>query len=173
MEHKIDAWGRVLFRSEDAIELLFRGHDITKLCIAPSSEIDEYNAICIEHDKPNHVVHPVSIPELSPEEDTLRRQRTWWMPCEYVELDVRKKLLNLCRNDIETQRVIMEMRLFEERGLLPVLRLMCFLVDHWRERGIVWGVGRGSSVASYCLFLIGVHRINSIAYDLPISEFLK
>jgi DNA polymerase III alpha subunit len=42
-----------------------------------------------------------------------------------------------------------------------------------REHGVVWGVGRGSSVASYVLFLIGIHKIDSLYYDLPIDEFLK
>ena len=36
-----------------------------------------------------------------------------------------------------------------------------------RENNIVWGVGRGSPVASYVLFLIGVHRINSIPCMVP------
>jgi DNA polymerase III alpha subunit len=48
-----------------------------------------------------------------------------------------------------------------------------YLVDAMRENKIVWGVGRGSSVASYVLYLIGVHRIDSIKYDLDIKEFLK
>jgi DNA polymerase III alpha subunit len=34
-------------------------------------------------------------------------------------------------------------------------------------------VGRGSSVASYVLFLIGVHKIDPIKYELPIEEFFK
>jgi len=34
-------------------------------------------------------------------------------------------------------------------------------------------VGRGSSVASYCLYLLGVHKINSLKFDLDIKEFLK
>jgi DNA polymerase III alpha subunit len=42
-----------------------------------------------------------------------------------------------------------------------------------RENDIVWGVGRGSSVASYTLYLIGVHKIDSIKYELDINEFLK
>jgi DNA polymerase III alpha subunit len=54
-----------------------------------------------------------------------------------------------------------------------MLRLLFYLVDDFRERGVVWGVGRGSSVASYCLFLIGVHKIDAILYDLSIKEFLK
>jgi DNA polymerase III alpha subunit len=50
---------------------------------------------------------------------------------------------------------------------------MKYLVDTLRKNIIVWGVGRGSSVASYILYLIGVHRIDSLYYDLDIAEFLK
>ena len=54
-----------------------------------------------------------------------------------------------------------------------LLRYMIYLVDFMRENNIVWGVGRGSSVASYVLYLIGVHRIDSIQYDLDWREFLR
>ena len=57
--------------------------------------------------------------------------------------------------------------------MLNLLRHMKYLIDFFRKNNILWGVGRGSSVASYCLYLIGVHRINSIEYDLPIEEFLR
>ena len=48
-----------------------------------------------------------------------------------------------------------------------------YLVDTFSENDVVWGVGRGSSVASYCLYLIGLHKIDSIKYELDIKEFLK
>jgi DNA polymerase III alpha subunit len=50
---------------------------------------------------------------------------------------------------------------------------MKYIVDTLRKNQIVWGVGRGSSVASYALYLIGVHKIDSVKYDLPIGEFFK
>ena len=50
---------------------------------------------------------------------------------------------------------------------------MVYLVDHMRENNIVWGVGRGSSTASYVLFLIGIHKINSIQFGLDWREFLR
>jgi DNA polymerase III alpha subunit len=62
---------------------------------------------------------------------------------------------------------------YEMRGMLPLLQYMIYLVDFMRENDIVWGVGRGSSVASYVLYIIGVHRINSIQYDLDWKEFLR
>jgi DNA polymerase III alpha subunit len=54
-----------------------------------------------------------------------------------------------------------------------LLKYLKYLVDTMRENNIVWGVGRGSSVASFVLFLLEVHRINSLYYDLSIDEFLK
>ena len=42
-----------------------------------------------------------------------------------------------------------------------------------QENNLIWGVGRGSSVASYVLYKLGVHRIDSIFYDLDPGEFLR
>jgi DNA polymerase III alpha subunit len=50
---------------------------------------------------------------------------------------------------------------------------MIYLVDVMRENSVVWGVGRGSSVASYVLYLIGVHKIDSVKYNLDFKEFFK
>jgi DNA polymerase III alpha subunit len=47
------------------------------------------------------------------------------------------------------------------------------MVDTFREEKIVWGVGRGSSVASYVLYLLGVHKVDSLKYNLNVDEFLR
>jgi DNA polymerase III alpha subunit len=57
--------------------------------------------------------------------------------------------------------------------MLDLLRWLKFFVDTCRKEGIIWGVGRGSSVASYVLFLIGVHKIDSLKYNLDWQEFLR
>ena len=63
--------------------------------------------------------------------------------------------------------------MFAERGMDNVLRFMVYLVDNMRKNNIVWGVGRGSSVSSYVLYLIGVHKVDSIKFKLDIKEFLR
>ena len=63
--------------------------------------------------------------------------------------------------------------MFQERNLFDLLRYLKYLVDVMRENKIIWGVGRGSSVASYVLYLLGVHRIDSMFYDLDPAEFLR
>ena len=57
--------------------------------------------------------------------------------------------------------------------MLPVLRHLVYMVDHFRREGITWGVGRGSSVSSFVLYLIGINRINPLEFGLDIKEFLK
>lgn len=100
-------------------------------------------------------------------------QQQWYMPEEYRNLDIAEHVLSLCTTQAELQRVGQELLLFQERDLFDLLRYLKYFVDTMRAHGVVWGLGRGSSVASYVLYLLGVHRINSLYYDLPIEEFLK
>ncbi len=100
-------------------------------------------------------------------------QNEWFMPLEYKELNVEEKLINLCNSEEEVKRVYEELKEFHERDMYNLLRYMFYLVDFMRKNNIVWGVGRGSSVASYVLYLIGVHRINSIQFGLDWREFLR
>jgi DNA polymerase III alpha subunit len=102
-----------------------------------------------------------------------QQQQIWHMPAEYLELDIAQHVLNLCSTEAELQRVGKELLLFQERELFNLLRYLKYFVDTMRKNNIVWGLGRGSSTASYILYLLGVHKINSLFYDLPIEEFLK
>jgi DNA polymerase III alpha subunit len=92
---------------------------------------------------------------------------------EYLELDIAQHVLGLCATQEELQRVGQELLLYQERDLFNLLRYLKYFVDTMRKNSVVWGLGRGSSVASYILYLLGVHKINSLYYDLPIEEFLK
>ena len=112
-------------------------------------------------------------PEISVNKFHRINQNNWYIPDTYKEMDIAKYVLDLCKTEEELQRVGEELLLFQERDMFPLLRYCKYLVDIMREHNIVWGVGRGSSVSSYVLYLIGVHRINSIHYGLPIDEFLK
>ena len=100
-------------------------------------------------------------------------QQHWYMPDEYKTLDIAQHILDLCTTEPELQRVGQELLLFQERNLFNLLRYLKYFVDTMRKNNIVWGLGRGSSTASYVLYLLGVHKINSLFYDLPIEEFLK
>lgn len=100
-------------------------------------------------------------------------QNKWQMPDEYHNMDIAKFVLDKCSNDAELQRAGQELLMFQERNMFTLLKYLKYLVDTMRQHNIVWGVGRGSSVSSFVLYLIGIHRINSLYYDLDIEEFLK
>ena len=95
------------------------------------------------------------------------------MPQQYKDMDIAQFVLEQCQDDSELQRAGMELLLFQERDMFDLLKYLKYLVDTMRENNIVWGVGRGSSVSSFVLYLIGIHKINSLYYDLSIEEFLK
>ena len=95
------------------------------------------------------------------------------MPNEYKNLDIAAYVLNLCDTQEELQRCGQELLLYQERNLFDLLRYLKYLVDLMIENQIIWGVGRGSSVSSYVLYKLGVHRINSMYYNLDIKEFLR
>ncbi len=100
-------------------------------------------------------------------------QQHWFMPQEYHVMDIAKWLLDQCADQNELQRTGHELLEYAERGYLDMLKYLKYLVDTMREHNIVWGVGRGSSVASFVLYLIGVHKIHSLRHNLDFEEFMR
>ena len=122
-------------------------------------------------DLPNLIKYTIS--EQTIEHFDVANQSNWHMPIEYKNFDIAKFVLDQCKSEAELQRAGQELLMFQERDMFVLLQYLKYLVDIMRKQNIVWGVGRGSSVASFVLFLIGVHKINSLYYDLNIDEFLK
>ncbi len=171
---KYDNFGQSYVSSTELCELLYKNPDLdlNKFFV---QDWDQYNTAV-----KNTFSELPLVQEYHPYPDDYSvdkfheiKQNLWTMPDEYKKLDIAQWLLDQCKNDVELQRVGQELLLYQERNLFPLLQQLKYLVDTWRTKNVVWGVGRGSSVASYALYLIGVHRINSIYYDLDIEEFLR
>lgn len=106
--------------------------------------------------------------------DSSTEDITWNMPEDYRRLDIKKHIeSNYMLNNTQLARVDLELDEFEQRNLSDLLRFLVYFVDTVRTNNIVYGVGRGSSIASYVLYLLKVHRIDSFKYNLDIKEFLK
>lgn len=101
-----------------------------------------------------------------------RSDGDWLIPEYYQNMDIEQFLIEICPDE-NYNRLMTELELYKKHDMMVVLKAMKFLVDRFRENRIVWGVGRGSSVSSYILYLIGVHKIDSVKYDLSINEFFK
>ena len=169
----IDDNGKVLLDKEGLINLLYAGIDnIQNLSCKSDEEILKFNSLCKEFDHESDILNIDSFENY----DKLiheKNQSNWFMPEEYKNMDIEEYVLSLCDTEEEMIRVSEELVLFEERDMYNVLKFMVYLVAFMRKNDIVWGVGRGSSVASYVLFLIGLHKVDSLRYNLDIAEFLK
>jgi DNA polymerase III alpha subunit len=100
-------------------------------------------------------------------------QDNWFLPEEYRNFDIETYLLNRCKTNAETERVNNELYIYKQKDLLMLLKYIYYLISIMKRNQIVWGVGRGSSVASFILYLIGLNKINPLKYNLDFREFLK
>ncbi len=169
---KYDQYGQTYTTSNELCDLLYKNPtlDISLFQVEDSLE---YNRSVAELHAELDLLDSYHNISQTVEEFDSTLQRNWRMPKEYKELDIAAYVLGLCKEEHELQRVGEELILYQERDLFDLLRYLKYLIDTLRKNNIVWGVGRGSSVASYVLFLIGVHKIDSLYYNLNIDEFLK
>lgn len=171
---KTDKFGQLIFGEYDIINLYMQGHDINALHhLLVDNTIDLETAAHILDNVPAFIRYDELAQAQSVEEFDHRCQANWYMPENYKNLDIAEHILSLCNNDAELQRCGQELLLFQERGLFDLLKYLKYLVDLMTEHRLIWGVGRGSSVASFVLYKLGVHRIDSLYYELDPTEFLR
>jgi DNA polymerase III alpha subunit len=166
-----DIYGQLIFSDNDLVELYLSNPDIT---FSRPIIVDKEIVFPPELELTNipKTVNYIET-ELSVDNFDINSQNIWHMPDEYKQLDIAQFVLSQCQNDEELQRAGQELLLYQERNMFVLLQYLKYLVDTMRDNNIVWGVGRGSCVSSFVLFLIGVHKINSLFYQLDIDEFLK
>lgn len=166
-----DRYGQIIFSDMDLLSIYLKNPDMKFT-----------RPILYDHDVSFHsdldLTNTPKIVEYTEDQRTVEQfdidcQSNWHMPDEYKKLDIAHFVLGQCQTDEELQRAGQELLLYQERDMFVLLKYLKYLVDTMRNNNIVWGVGRGSSVASFVLFLIGVHKINSLYYGLEIDEFLK
>lgn len=155
----IDERGFPFVEEDDLIELMLE-HRSVKILPSNLKLWDQFDSAC----KQNKIENPFKLAETDLD---------WPIPDEYKKLDVANFLLGKVNSQEEYKRVEEEYAEFESRDLIDLLRFLIYMMSVIKDNNIVYGVGRGSSVSSYILYLIGVHRVNSLKFNLDIKEFLK
>lgn len=168
---KTNSHSQMIYSESDLCDLIMQGHAIDGVIVDQSVNLD--NAAAILEDVPLFVRYNELVEQLSTEDFDHRNQNSWFMPDSYKDLDIAELVLSLCKTPAELQRCGHELLLYQERGLFDLLRYLKYLVDVMTKNRLIWGVGRGSSVASYVLYKLGVHKIDSLHYDLDPAEFLR
>ena len=168
---RLDRFGNPIFNSADIFKFLYQGKltNIKDITVDYNDDIEQLEKTAgFSFKQFNEQLDQISI-----EDFDLAMQSDWFMPEEYRDFDVEEWCISRCTTDEQINRVKAEMDAYHERGMIPLLQWTKHFVDTCNENGIVWGVGRGSSVASFVLFLLGVHQIDSVKYNLDWQEFLR
>jgi DNA polymerase III alpha subunit len=168
----LDSNNRYISDENTGVEMLYKGKSLSNAEFDYTNDIHKFQEFAHEMD--------INLLKIIGGED-FDRINTYNIPEHYKSLDVKEYVSKLVESksgdsDISVKakaRVDMELTEFESRNLFPVLRILIYIIDTMRKHKLVWGVGRGSSVASYVLYLLGIHKVDSLKYNLDIKEFLK
>tara|TARA_B100000497_G_C7667381_1_gene402451 strand:+ start:429 stop:935 length:507 start_codon:yes stop_codon:yes gene_type:complete len=167
----LDKFKRPMTDETVGIEMLYKNKSFANTEFMESEDIRLYNENCAEFD--------IEKVQILTDQD-FDRINTYLIPKHYLDIDVEDYIRRLVPNGVDgtdnaeaSQRVDMELTEYKARNLYSVLRVLIYIIETMRRNNLVWGIGRGSSIASYVLFLLGVHKVNSIKYNLDIKEFLK
>lgn len=166
-KENLNIYSERVLNVDQALDVMLKGGSLDMATVDNLSEVEKFNIARLDQ----ILLSPTKVGDV--QEYHAGRSGIWFVPEKYLDINVLEFLLEKCDREEERTRVTLEYGLFEERNLVILLKFFIYMVDHFRENNIMWGVGRGSSVSSYVLYLIGVHRIDSIKYNLDLTEFFK
>ena len=171
---RTDQYGQVEFTEQEAFAALYSGKisSLASLHINDQTVIDQYNQARDTNADRIPVLEKLKEIDIPREAWDRLNQESWFMPEQYKNMDIESFIVEHCPEE-NYSRVVEELGLFHQHNMMDLLRYLKYLVDTLRANNVLWGVGRGSSVASYCLYILGVHKVDSIKYELDIHEFLK
>ena len=155
-----DEYGQQYLTEDELVEMIHINPDLdlSKVLLEEPKKFNHYNK-ALYADYPT--IKRYKRPACSIEEFDESNQAHWYMPKDYKKFDIVTWLAHQCTTKEQLDRVAEELELYDERNLIQLLQFLKYMVDTFREKNVVWGVGRGSSVASYVLYLIGVHKVDS------------
>lgn len=155
-------------------DMLLRGAQPSQLRVTGTTpDLEAFNANVAENERLRDalVVDPMNF------------AYDWQLPPEFLSLNVEEHVsavfgerlsaleYDSAQTELAINRVALELEQFRTRGLYDLLRVIVYVLSSFRKSGTVWGVGRGSSCASYILFLLGLHVVDPIKFDVEMEEF--
>ena len=172
---ELDHLGNQILSTKDLLDAISFDtiEDIEKFAFNNKFEVELYNQtvkdLKLNYKKLRYHTHDDDLLSFD-----ISNQQVWFMPEEYKNLDI----IEWVRSKFppwadECIRIEEELQEFKSRNMIDLLRWLKYFVDTCETNDILYGVGRGSSVASYVLYIIGVHSIDSIKYELDYKEFFK
>lgn len=165
---RLDQFSNPIFSEQDMFEALYKGQTLSSAMFVESNDAIKK----LEEVAELQFRAPVDSNNIALKEYDSALQTDWYMPDEYKSMDIEDFLVSVCPKE-NYQRLVDELLAYQSRNMMDLLRWLKYFVDTCEKNSIVWGIGRGSSVASYVLYLIGVHSVDSVKYNLDWQEFLR
>jgi DNA polymerase III alpha subunit len=168
---RLDKFSNPIFNSADIFKILYQGKltNLKDITVDYSDDISQLEQTAgFKFNTFNEQLESIPI-----EDFDQALQSDWFMPAEYRDFNVESWCLGRCTTPEQIARVEAEIQAYKSRNMMPLLQWTKHFVDTCNANSIVWGVGRGSSVASFVLYLLGVHQIDSVKYNLDWQEFLR
>lgn len=166
--------GDITFTSDQLNDFILRGGNITS-----GIHIDALNAEIENFNKLNPSL------KVSVKEKLNALDQTWNIPDTYKNINIGKYVTEKLKNESDKkkfdekelikriERIETELKKYKEYDMTIILKTVIYIVDVFTKNNIVWGTGRGSSCSSYILYLLGLHNVDSVAFDLDIKEFFN
>ena len=173
-KYKIDDYGRKIWTETGLKERLITGETLRGLTVEETDNTRRYLEIQAKRSpftKPQFNI--VEDLDILPKDFHNIKKTQYLIPDTYINMDIEEYLIAKVVKKKKKSRLLYELDMYKKRDMYPILKMMVYLVDIFRENNILWGVGRGSSVSSFVLYLIGINRINPLKYGLDIHEFLR
>jgi len=168
---RLDKFGNPIFNTLDIFKVLYQNKltNLKEITVDYTDEIRQLeNTAGFTFQRFNEQLDQLDIADFD-----AALQSDWFMPNHCKDFDVEEFCLGRCTTAEQKQRVLDEMAEYKVRDMIPLLQWCKHFVDTCIENNIVWGVGRGSSVASFVLYLLGIHQVDSVKYNLEWQEFLR
>ena len=165
--------GVSILNPEQVVNALARGISVSQMRVrGTSEEVEQFNSQVAEQDR-LRLEAPEPIPI----------QMDWQLPDQYKNMNLREtivaravdRLIAIDYDEVTQERAALriqtELDEIEARGMVEFMKTIIYVLDTFREKDIFWGVGRGSSCACYILFILGLHCVDCVKFDVPMSEF--
>lgn len=157
--------GKIEIEPDKVAKYMIDGISLDNIVVTHSNfDVDEYN-------KRNDI-------KIQTADEEVMLDLEWNIPEYYKSLDIDNYVLEYLVSkiphneiDVGVLRLVNELEQVKKRNLYDFLRTIIFIIDKFKEKNVVWGVGRGSSCASYILYLMDVHLVNPLKYNIRLEEF--
>jgi DNA polymerase III alpha subunit len=166
--------GDSTYTAANICDLLIKGYKIEEGIYVDktSDEIDQFNKLSKLKISTKSMLKNINI--------------DWNIPEEYLNIDIHKYIFKKFLNMVESgqikgsnniilryERIEKELQLYEKYDLLYLIKTIIYIIEEFNKNNVVWGTGRGSSCCSYILYVIGLHEVDSVEYNLSLDEFFR